>query len=221
MKTTQGVVSNIAYCDKAFAEARLRQAVKEGSLRFFAFIDHPAYEKVDKVTGEVVPRKRHLHLFLEAGDQPINLDKMRQYLEQVDPTNPKPLGLERWTRTRLEEWLPYCLHDLQYCKFKGLEKPYYDLPLQEVVTSDEEYLHDVYEALPRDKWRSDVDKILGYIQEGQNWVQYCRQEFIPYNLIPIVRKAFRDLECQVLDEKRKEAHRRPEETEGGTSPGKE
>lgn len=200
MKSTSGVVSNIAYCDKTFAEVRLRQAVKEGTIRFFAFVEHPGYNKVDKVTGEVSPRKTHLHLILEAGVQPVNLEKMRQYLEQIDPTNTKPLSVERWTKSNIDTWLAYSLHDLQYCKYKGLEKPYYDIPLESVVTSDPEYLRQVFEDLPRDKWKSDIDKILSYLDKGQNWVDYCRQELVPYNLIPIVRKSFNDIKCQIEED---------------------
>lgn len=189
MKTTTGVVSNIAYCDIDYCEARLRSAVSTGAIRFFAIIEHPSFDKVDS-NGELHTRKKHLHILLEAGIKPIDLESMTKFLEQVDINSDKPLSVERWTRSNILEWLPYAVHDKEYCDFKRLIKPYYDLPLTDIRTSDFEYVQKIFDELPRDKWQSDIKKIMSAIEQGMNWLEFCDLYRVPLNNINSVQRAF-------------------------------
>ena len=187
MKTTGGSVSNICYADLDFAEVKLRQLQDCGAIAFYAVVNHPEY--TDMVTGEL--RKRHLHLYIEAGIASINLETVKKELEQVQQDASLPaLGCMRFERSKIDHWLPYCLHDSQYCRYKALVKPYYDIPLADVRTSDTDRLGYVFAHLPRDKWVSEIERIEMALERGQSWVEYCKENFVPIKQVETVARVW-------------------------------
>lgn len=189
MKTTSGVVSTVCYASKPFVTARLQQLTENKALTFWALVEHPEYVKT--TTGEL--RKRHVHVIMEAGQERINLDSVSKFLEEPDPDPNQPhLGCLPFRRSQLADWLPYSVHDRDYLRYKHLEKPYYDIPLSEVVTSDKEQIELTWENEPRHKWKSAIDKLVEAYASGMSAYDFCRQENVPLAMIGTVLKTYRE-----------------------------
>lgn len=187
MKTTGGSVSTICYAEKNFLEARLKTLIG----CFWMLVEHSEY--IVKETGEV--RKRHCHLYLEViNGERVNLDKLRTFLEQpsTEPNTPA-LGVMPFRGSKASDWLPYALHDSDYCHYKGLTKPYYDIPMADVETNNKSFADELFISLPRDRWISPIRRMLRAQEQGLSLLQFLDRESIPYNLINSVTKAWRDL----------------------------
>lgn len=178
MKTTSGAVSNICYADKEFAAVRLGQLQQAKTIGFWALVEHPAYTKPN---GE--ERKKHLHIYIEAGQSRIDLESVAKYLEQAVAGEALPRKCKAWTRSNPIDWLAYAAHDSDYMRFKNLVKPYYDIPLTEFATSDMETLIETWDALPRDKWKSAIRKVMEAVEQGLTFAEYADRQNIPLAML--------------------------------------
>lgn len=188
MNTTSGVVSTICYARKESAVYKLQKLQERAVLRWWALIEHPEYIKAE--TGEL--RKKHLHLIVEAGESRLNLQALAEELTEIDLQDPtgQALGCMPFRRSIVQEWLAYSLHLSDYCHYHHLKKPYYDLPMSELITNDREYITAVYEQLPRDKWKSAIAKMQDALKAGKSPIEFCDEEHIPISQLGIVFKTW-------------------------------
>ena len=192
MKTTSGAVSNICYATREYAEVRLGQLQQSGAIGFWALVEHPAY-----TTKNGEERKTHLHIYIEAGAERVNLAAVGSYLEQIISGEEKPRQCKLWTRSNPIDWLAYSAHDRDYMRYKGLEKPYYDIPIETFATSDRERLLETWNALPRDKWKSDIRKIAEAIEQGLTFYEFADRNAIPMAMLGSVLRLFQSMQGEM------------------------
>lgn len=188
MKTTETAVSTICYSAPDFVKMRLDEAVKQGVIMTYGAMPHPEYEHEGK------QRKAHLHLVIVPAKR-INLAKISKDLEQPDLVFPdKPnLGCEPWKKTRDDfiDWYAYALHDREYLEFKkAAKKPYYNLDPNTLITNAPDLFKRVEEEFPRDKWQSDMQKILQAWGNGKTFYEFCVENRIQMSQIMSAQKAW-------------------------------
>lgn len=172
MTSTGGSVSNVCYADIDYIRSRL---LLRTDLAYWAVIDHPAYMTP---TGEA--RKRHCHIYIEAGPARVNLAALSKDLEQITPGTDAPLGVMEWRKSQYQDWLPYAVHDSQYMAYKRLKKAYYDLPIESVLSSDPDRVRAVWSLLPRSTWESAIERLLRAQSDGLTFVEFAAQERLPF-----------------------------------------
>lgn len=188
MKTTETAVSTICYSTPDYVKMRLDIAVKQGLLLTYAAMPHPAYEMDGK------QRKAHLHLVIVPATR-IDLTQVSTMLEQPDLEHPDlpNLGCEPWKKTRDDfiDWLAYAYHDRDYLGFKkASKKPYYNLDSGSLITNAPDLFKRVEEQFPRDKWKSDIQKILEAYGNGKTFYEFCVENRIQMSQIMSAQRAW-------------------------------
>ena len=128
-------ISTISYNSEGFLTETLDALLKNGTLEFWAYINHLPEPVDDDGNGKI---HNHVHVIPA---KRVQTEGIRTFFHEFDPKCPKiPLGTMPWWQSKFSEWYPYVLHDPTYLQFKGLVKKYHYKP-EMVQTSDRDYLN--------------------------------------------------------------------------------
>lgn len=108
------LISNISYNSDSFFEGKISELIDQGVIDFCFWIRHQP---------DLDDKKSHIHFVLKPS-QRIDTSKLRDYFNELDPSNDKPLTCTTvWRFTSsLQDWLLYCIHDRDYLRSKHLER---------------------------------------------------------------------------------------------------
>lgn len=139
---TKKPISTISYNTPSYLVMRLQELKSACILSEWAFIRHKG-ELTDLNDPESKREKDHCHLLLLPARN-IEPEDIRRKLQEVDPSNPKPLGCMPFNPTHsLSDWYLYGCHDKAYLEKKGERKEFYDYPDDCFIVSDCDWFADI------------------------------------------------------------------------------
>lgn len=136
---TSKPISSISYNTAEFLESRLERFVMSGVLSFWCYINHYGESRIDDEANG----KDHKHLLL-VPNKCVDMVNLGKELVEFFPHDPRhPLKCMPFRTSKVEEWMMYVLHDLDYLSCHGLEKEFhYDIA--DFKCSDHDYLHQLW-----------------------------------------------------------------------------
>ena len=140
MRTSKSFAT-IDYNSRDFLIVKLSELVRNGTLDFWAFIEH---------LPEDDETKKHKHLFCVPSGR-MDTAQLLSYLEEIDPQHPdKPLRCLACRSSKFDDWYQYALHDTVYLASKGQSRRYH-YRKEEIICSDEDYLSELIHQIDYSK----------------------------------------------------------------------
>lgn len=111
---TRRVISNITFNSLDFFGSVCDSLVSDNIVEWVYWIQH---------RPDTDDTKIHIHFVLQPS-KTISTDSLRKRFLEVDINNSLPImPLSKWYfTTSIDDWILYCLHDVDYLRFKGLTR---------------------------------------------------------------------------------------------------
>lgn len=116
---TSNPISTISYNSENFLKTVLTNLENQRIIDEWYFIHHKG--ETDFYTGE--REKDHFHVYCMPCRR-LDTDALRDHFKELDPNNPKPLGVMPFRSSKLNDWIMYAVHDEYYLRTKGEVKEY-------------------------------------------------------------------------------------------------
>ena len=130
MKTSKPF-STISWNSFDYLKNKLDALIERDIFSFYTFIKH--YPEDDQ-------EKEHFHILIIPNGQ-YQTDQLKPYLNEIDPTNIKPLSILPCTSSKFGDWYLYNLHDIAYLASKGQVRNIH-YSHEDFITSSAEYLRE-------------------------------------------------------------------------------
>lgn len=163
---TSKPISSISYNTEPYLVTKLTSLVQSGIISFWAYIRHNGEEKTqDEAAG-----KDHIHLLM-IPNRRVDLVAVGKEFQEFYPNDPqRPLRCMPFRTSKTDDWIMYALHDPDYLAFHGMEKTYvYDVV--DFVTSDEDYLHQLWVEARQSLHNNPAIKIRRKAKEGVSFTR--------------------------------------------------
>lgn len=151
MKTTKPL-SSISWNSRQFLVDRLEELRKAHLIAFWVLIQHQAEDD---------EKKKHIHFYVEP-NRSIDSEVLRENFIEPVPGS-KPLGVNKFQKSKFTDWLWYSLHDKAYLASKG-EARKYSYSIKDLIASDDEDLVQRIQEHPRPE--SEYNKVYELIEQG-------------------------------------------------------
>lgn len=167
MKTSKPI-STISYNSEDFLRWKIEYWRKKGIIEFGMWIFHRAE------TGE----KNHFHVYLKPAHMVQTLD-LEEDSKEFDPNFPeKPLKMIGFTSSKADDWIMYCLHDVDYLASKGLTRQFhYDV--SDIQSTDIDTLKEIIAQLQDSRKGRLENRIIQMCEQGLSWSEIVRSGIIP------------------------------------------
>lgn len=152
--------------------------LSENLIFFYAFIKHAPEEDT---------KKEHFHIFVSPNKPLDFLAVRRRFIEPV--ANNKPLGCLPFQPSKLNDWLLYAIHDIDYLNKKGLFRlNHYGIDC--VVSSDDDFLLQSYYDAKETMQDNRMKLFLHKMEQGFSFGDILRSGIVPPNQIVYWEKVF-------------------------------
>lgn len=133
---TSKPISTISYNSEKWLKSRLEELYRNHTISDWIYIHHDAEED---------EKKDHFHVWIEP-NRKIDTMTLQDFFREPDPERPdKPLGVIKFQSSRLDDWILYSVHDLQYLASKQESREFAyrkeDFVFADEDTFDEAYRH--------------------------------------------------------------------------------
>lgn len=180
MRTSKSF-STISYNSDDFLKIKLDELIRNGTIEFWAYVQHKAEED---------EKKPHKHVHIIPAKQ-VNTASIQAVLEEIDIKNPlqKPLGCIMFKSSKFGDWYLYAIHDENYLSMKGQKRKYH-YTRDEVVCSDIDYLNELIATIDWSKMGNPVDGIIDAAQKGVPFKQYIQENRLSLYQIGNAKKVY-------------------------------
>lgn len=182
MRTTK-LISNISYNTDAYFSLKISELMDNHIIDYAYWIRH---------LPDTDDTKSHIHFVMKPSVK-VDTNGLKQYFDEFDPKNLKPLSCTSvWRTSKIDDWLLYAVHDTEYLRAKGLERTHYDYSFDEIGTTDSDALRSDWFMIDRGKYKR-LKAITTAVHNGTPFY-----ELVKTAQIPIAQRA--QYERQYLDE---------------------
>lgn len=124
-----------------------------------------------------------------------NTKEFRTWFQEEDPTHEKPLDVDIWGRSKLEDWFLYVRHDKRYLDAKGLgPKHEYDLPMDRFKGTDELYNRCL--CISVFKYLSPIEKIIDCVNRKQTIYEAMAQCKVNFGAMASFQKIYEQIQAE-------------------------
>lgn len=185
-------ISFISWNTDDFLKNKCDSLVDNNTVVFYMFIKHFAEDD---------ETRDHKHLFVIPNGT-IDTDSFRDLFDEFDPNKPdKPIRLSPYKPSKFLDAYLYFLHDINYLANIGQSRRFHYLE-SDFVTSDRDYLHELYLTSDKSKINGSKVKIIAeaiynqidfvtLVEKGQIPIQQINQYWQVYELLS-QKKTFRN-----------------------------
>ena len=168
MKTSKPFAT-ISYNTAPFLESKLADLITQGSIEFYAFIEHLPEEDETKA---------HKHLYVVPSGR-IDTEQLREYLTEIDLQKPaeKPLKCLPCKSSKFADWYLYGLHDARYLASKGQSRKLH-YTQEEFKTSDADFFNEEIHTIDFSKLNR-VDALVNAVESNVPFSDLVRLGMIP------------------------------------------
>lgn len=178
MRTSKSFAT-IDYNSRDFLIVKLSELVRNGTLDFWAFVEH---------LPEDDETKKHKHLFCVPSGR-MDTAQLLSYLEEIDPKHPdKPLRCLACRSSKFDDWYQYALHDTFYLASKGQSRRYH-YRKEEIVCSDEDYLSELIHQIDYSKLAR-IKELKQAVADGISFPEMVSRGQIPIQQINQYSRAY-------------------------------
>lgn len=134
MKTSKPI-STISFNTQDYALGVLKNLTLKQVIEFWVITKHKG--EPDESNDEV--DKDHFHIYMEPARLIQTMD-LKEAFKEIDPGNPKPLGVIDIRSSKFDDWYLYALHDPAYLASKKQSRVYH-YSKDDMITSNEDELN--------------------------------------------------------------------------------
>lgn len=169
---TRRVISNITFNSLDFFGSVCESLVSDHLIEWCYWIQHQP---------DTDDSKPHIHFVLQPS-KTINTDSLRKSFLEVDINNSLPiLPLSKWYfTTSIDDWILYCLHDIDYLRFKGLYRNIH-YSYADFYSTDIDSFHHDYCNINRSRF-SALSALDNAISSNKSFASLVQSGVIPINL---------------------------------------
>lgn len=166
MQTTK-LCSTISYNTAPFLEGTLRRLCESGLLEFAHWVFHQAEED---------ETKPHFHVVLKPNRR-LDTEALRREFRELQLGTSKPLGVQPFKSSKMEDWILYGAHDIAYLLKKGQTRKYHYSKEEFGTTEPDLFEHDWNDAHQAEG--GTVRLLEEFSKEFKPWEEICHH--VPIN----------------------------------------
>lgn len=171
-------LSNIWYGSKEFLKLKLDELLDNNVISFYAFIKHLPEEDEKKV---------HYHLFFTP-ERKVDTVQLSNLFTEIDLTNPLPIKMLRWDKSKFGDWYLYNSHNIAYLASKGQKRKYH-YNFNDFISNSTEMLNELVHTIDMSKINR-IETVRRAAENGIAFSQLVRDGQIPVQLINQYQKAY-------------------------------